>query len=248
MAKTITVPGEGDVEFPDSMSDDDIANAIQQHVAQPAPAAAPTNPTDSQSFWAGVKDFPHAVSAIGTVPSLEDFEKYTKGNNWYAMGLVTAAGAAGVGALGAGKIAGGVAGKIAARRSAREAAEAAEAAPKAPSTVGYSEQGTVTGAMKPTYVQPAPPSGAPAAPATPPASTLWQRLRTTGGTPMERTSTVAREVLPYVEWVPGPLGKTVAAVKLGANALHRLFGWSEGGSVLNKMPSRDQVLNSLRRR
>jgi hypothetical protein len=54
-SKIIEVPGTGNVEFPDTMSDDDIAAAIRSHVSSPTPdqaamAAGAKSPTASQMF------------------------------------------------------------------------------------------------------------------------------------------------------------------------------------------------------
>lgn len=47
MPQIIEVPGHGQVEFPDGMSDQDIVAAIQRN----APKQAPANPTDGMSGW-----------------------------------------------------------------------------------------------------------------------------------------------------------------------------------------------------
>lgn len=79
MPQLIEVPGYGDVEFPDDMSDEQIAQAIRKNIAPQAKAEQPSSPVEAMSgserFLAGVGK---AFTDIGrgTHQALGDFAPY----------------------------------------------------------------------------------------------------------------------------------------------------------------------------
>lgn len=175
---------------------------------------------------AGVKDFPHALAALGTVPSYEDFVKRTGGDMYRAMGLVTAAAAAGFGIHGGHKFA-------ASRAASRAAAPPPSAPPEAPS--GYTVSSTTPKGN--TFYNPAAPA-APGGPGAPP--------------PAAPTAGPVGKVLGHVT----PITRLVSLLP-GAGMVHPIteylkmaaehWGWAKGGTVLDRLPDRTAILESLRR-
>ena len=55
MPQIIEVPGYGDVEFPDGMTDDQISSAIQQNMMQAQPQSAPQEPQQNVPFGSFVQ-------------------------------------------------------------------------------------------------------------------------------------------------------------------------------------------------
>lgn len=173
------------------------------------------------SFMAGIKDFPAALAAMGTVPSYEDFVKRTGGDMHRAMGLVTAAAIAGLGAN-----------KAATSRAASRATPPPESPPAQPA--GYRVSSTNPEAD--TFYKP----GAPGAPAAPPAP----------GTAAQRASELLGKVPTYtrpLSYVPGFgwVHPTAEYAKLLADLLVKR-GYAQGGEVLSRIPSREETLRSLR--
>lgn len=56
--KIIAVPGKGNIAFPDTMSNDEIASAIKSTMSQVAMPEAPKNYTAGEAAWQGIKGLP----------------------------------------------------------------------------------------------------------------------------------------------------------------------------------------------
>lgn len=186
------------------------------------------NPSEIPSaLWnmpGAVPDVFGKLPILGTPGGFEEFSKGAGGDPWRAAGQVGAAAAW----AGAGKIAEGLLGGI-----GKTGQAAAEAAPETP---GYSRW--KPGALN--AEKPAPPPPPPPAEPAPKPLTPAQRVSQA----MSKVSPVAETLhfVPYMGWVP----YLTNAVKVGADLAAKHWGWAEGGTVLDRAPSREEILRSLR--
>lgn len=98
--KIIEVPGVGNVEFPDSMSDKDIGNAIQTNSLKTgAGMEHPTDPTNATARWQKMMQTSRAPDIARGVTATLPAAGAIAGGALASPGVVTTAGGAGLGGM-----------------------------------------------------------------------------------------------------------------------------------------------------